>query len=651
MTHALGILWQVVASLLTAGVMAVVIRRILAGVGWIRTVVVSLIVLVSVVPVSTVVGKRMGIFTADGGLAVSWAVAAVVSLAVVLWVFASALLVLVLLEIVVPTGSVPGPVEAIKGIGRTSKRMRRYMQLSWILTKTGLGAMLRGGPSAPGFGDALVALINQAGVTFVKMGQILSTRGDLLPEPVVKSLSSLRENAAPSPPSDVRAMLEREWGRPVDEVFSSFEEKPFAAASTAQVHAAKMRDGRHVVVKVLRPGARAQVAVDSDILMRFTQILESRFEWARGMGVADLGKGLVKSLTEEMDYRREASNTQAVRRALAGHHDIVVPEIDTELSTRDVLVMTRLHGKSAADAAEGLPVERRRELAEDLMQATLEGILVNGVFHADLHPGNILVLDDGRLGLLDFGTIGVIDSETRQLLAAIMLSLVADDSAAATTAVTMAFDVDDTVDRRELQRGLGRVMTLLAQSGAENAAVFQDLFGVLRENWIGVPGDVAGAFRTLTSLDGTMRALVPDGSLFGNAKGRMAGLLKELAAPSSIVKSSAATALTSAVVLKRMPGRAERITDQLARGELTIHSRALSATEDRRWVRSMLDDALSAVFAVVAIAMATVFLIMPGGDVIVGQLTAYHLVAYLLGFCGFVLVLRLLIRIFMRARQ
>lgn len=167
------------------------------------------------------------------------------------------------------------------------------------------------------------------------------------------------------------------------------------------------------------------------------------------------------------------------------------------------------------------------------MTATLQGILVHGIFHADLHPGNILLLDDGRIGLLDFGSVGVIDAETRQLIAALLVAFVADDNSAATTAVTAAFDVGDEVDRMALQRDLGRALTLLTHTGDESAATLNEFFTVMRDYRITIPGDVAGAFRTLTSLEGTLTALSADYGLLAGAEDAMPSIITKLAAPAS----------------------------------------------------------------------------------------------------------------------
>ncbi|WP_338079006.1 ABC1 kinase family protein [Ancrocorticia populi] len=645
---ALSFLYQALTTLLVAAVFTVVIKRLLPAVGWIRAYLVSLLTLIALIPVSVWAGTALGIFTDEGALAVAPGIALVTGAIILLWIFAVALLALVVVELIVPTGTFGGPIEGIVESRLGIRRLRRYLQLGWIVMRSGLGRALRYGPESSEFVTALIRMINSAGVTFVKFGQLLSTRSDLLPAPLITALSSLQTSAAPASSEDIRETLLNEWDAEPDAIFAHFDPDPFAAASVAQVHRATLKDGRRVVVKVQRPGAAEQVQVDCDILLRFARTAQKRFEWADRLGLLALIGGLVDSLNEELDYDIEVRNTTAIARSLKGHPLITAPTIIPELSTKRVLVMTELQGAPVPSAVASTETAQRDELASELFSATAESILIHGVFHADLHPGNIMLLQDETIGLLDFGAIGVIDAETRQLLASLLLAIFTDDNVNAVASILMAFDVDPDIDRSALQRDLGRVLTVLGHRQEADATIFSDVFAVLREYGISIPGDVAGAFRTLASLDITLQTLRPGYGLFQAAQEALPHLVTTLSSPERLAKIAATSALTSAIAARRLPARAERLTTQLERGELTLRARSFAASSDREWFGSVVDDILSGAFACIAIVMALVFLLVPSTVHITTVLTLHHLIAGVLGFIGITLALRLIIRLFAR---
>lgn len=645
---ALSFLYQALTTLLVAAVFTVVIKRLLPAVGWIRAYLVSLLTLIALIPVSVWAGTALGIFTDEGALAVAPGIALVTGAIILLWIFAVALLALVVVELIVPTGTFGGPIEGIVESRLGIRRLRRYLQLGWIVMRSGLGRALRYGPESSEFVTALIRMINSAGVTFVKFGQLLSTRSDLLPAPLITALSSLQTSAAPASSEDIRETLLNEWDAEPDAIFGHFDPDPFAAASVAQVHRATLKDGRRVVVKVQRPGAAEQVQVDCDILLRFARTAQKRFEWADRLGLLALIGGLVDSLNQELDYDIEARNTTAIARSLKGHPLITAPTIIPELSTKRVLVMTELQGAPVPSAVASTETAQRDELASELFSATAESILIHGVFHADLHPGNIMLLQDETIGLLDFGAIGVIDAETRQLLASLLLAIFTDDNVNAVASILMAFDVDPDIDRSALQRDLGRVLTVLGHRQEADATIFSDVFAVLREYGISIPGDVAGAFRTLASLDITLQTLRPGYGLFQAAQEALPHLVTTLSSPERLANIAATSALTSAIAARRLPARAERLTTQLERGKLTLRARSFAASSDREWFGSVVDDILSGAFACIAIVMALVFLLVPSTVHITTVLTLHHLIAGVLGFIGITLALRLIIRLFAR---
>ena len=354
---------------------------------------------------------------------------------------------LVVAETFVPSGSLPGPAYLARGLRRRLGRSRRYSQIGRILVRRGLLPYLRGGRRAElrtPDGRARLAhsvrlALEDGGVTFVKLGQVLATRRDLLPEEFVTELSALQDDVSPVSWPAIDEVIRAELGAGVDELFASFERVPMAAASIAQVHAATLKSGQRVVVKVCRPEAPAVVESDLAILERLALRLQR--SWGRSMGAVELADGFGDALREELDLRIEERNMTSV--AASACHDasgVRIPVPVERMSTRRVLVMERLEGRSlSAEEPHGL-TERRGALARGLLDCLLRQVMVDGIFHADPHPGNILLLFDGQLGLLDFGSVGRIDAEMRGALQRLLLAVDHGNPAALTDALLELVD-------------------------------------------------------------------------------------------------------------------------------------------------------------------------------------------------------------------
>lgn len=273
------------------------------------------------------------------------------------------------------------------------------------------------------FGQRLRLALDELGPTFAKIGQMLSTRPDLLPPEIIDELATLQDHVSPLTEEQVVAMMEAEWGVPWEDVLDSIQPQPLAAGTIAQVHRATLVDGTRVVVKVQRPSARADIERDLELLHTFARRAEKRAAINQVADVAGVLEHVSKSLTQELDFRKEAENIERMRGVLRPYPRLGVPEVFTDLSTSRVLVMEEIAGLPADAAPAGVA---REETAHQLLESYFHQLISVGFFHADPHPGN-LIWRDGQLYFLDFGMVGEIDDGTRELLLLLFVALWRND--------------------------------------------------------------------------------------------------------------------------------------------------------------------------------------------------------------------------------
>jgi len=276
--------------------------------------------------------------------------------------------------------------------------------------------------ASPDFARRLRIVLERSGGMFVKFGQIAATRTDLLPEPLTTELSNLHSNVSRLSDEDVQHVLSAELAEPVEKAFEEFEVQPLAAASIGQTHRAKLHDGRDVVVKLQRPALEEIVIRDSAVLSFVARQVDRRVEAAHRIGIRDLADELITSIESELDYGREAVAGMRLRENREGDFGVKIPLVHPTLSTRRLLVMDEVKGQTISDkeAVDAVPVGRT-ELARRLLSSFLAQILRDGYYHADPHPGNVMIDPEGTLWLLDFGAVGQIDAITRESLQGIAL--------------------------------------------------------------------------------------------------------------------------------------------------------------------------------------------------------------------------------------
>jgi ubiquinone biosynthesis protein len=411
------------------------------------------------------------------------------------------------------------------------------------------------------------------------------------------------------------------------------------------VHRATLRSGAEVVVKVQRPGIRPLVERDLDIVTSLARSLQRRAAWARAIGLTDLARGFAEALTEELDFRVEAANTAAVRgTALAreGEHPaVVVPLIDAELSTPRVLVMQRLAG-SPLGATE--PPADGDARATQLLSFMMEQIMIDGIFHCDPHPGNVFVLDDGRIALLDFGVVGRIDANVQAALQDLLVAIDRRDRAALSDALLEVVDRPEALDEQALERALGQFMAShLAAGTAPRLDMFTDLFRILGGHGLRVPPAVAAVFRAVATLEGTLKVLAPRFEIIAAARtfatDRIAGRLS----PPSLRQAATDETIKLLPLLRRLPRRVDRISSAVEEGRLSVGVRLFADERERRYVSGLVRQVTLAFLGAVTGIMAVLLLGTRGGPVVAAGLSLFQLLGYNLLVLSAVLILRTLV--------
>lgn len=643
-----GIVVSVVLVVVVVAVIAAIVPRILGvRVGTIRA------VLAGVVAVGVELGFESQVVWRRGGDAAAF-VPVQVGIALLV-----AVLFLVVAEVVLPNGSWPRPDVWWKAFRDSVSRAGRYSQISRIAVRHGLLPVRRPGRRQGGDVPPAASLrlaLEEAGVTFVKFGQMLSTRRDLLPAEYIEELSKLQQRVPAAAWDDVEELITAELGAHVDQVFAQFDRVPLAAASIGQVHRARLQSGDDVVVKVQRPGIRPVVERDLDIAYRLAATLEDSTVWARSMRAGELVDAFTTAIREELDFRVEAQNMAAMAAAAATHPagGIVIPTHYPDVSGQRVLVIDFLAGTTLSGTGV-LAGKQPQELEADahlLFDTLLRQVMSDGVFHADPHPGNIMFTDDGRLALLDFGSVGYLDTGLRSGLGELLLAVDSGEPQALVDATFQVIDRPDEVDVAGLQRALGQFMARhLVPGSTPDISMFTDLLLLTARYDLAVPAEVAAVFRAFATLEGTLSYLAPGFNVVNESRDFAKEELTRRVLPESLKDTAVDEVTTMMPVLRRLPRRIDQIGSALESGRFSVNVSLLADRRDRSLVISLVNQILLAFIGGILGIVAAVLVVNPGGPAITPTLSLYQIFGYTLGLISAVLILRVVFNIFTHPRQ
>ncbi|MEO6036124.1 MAG: AarF/UbiB family protein [Verrucomicrobiota bacterium] len=470
------------------------------------------------------------------------------------------------------------------------QHLKRYKDIAMLFWKYGNADMvqqfglrsalndedLTAGQTSPP--EELADDLERMGPTFVKLGQILSSRADLLPEVYLDALSRLQDKVKPFSYEEVETIVSAELGVRISKAFLRFDQEPLAAASLGQVHRAVMRDGRQVVVKVQRPEIRKQIAQDLEVLEEITTFFEEHTKMGRRYQFQKIFEEFQKTLINELDYLREAANLKAIGENLKEFPHIIVPATVPDYSTRAILTMDFVPGKKITQIE---PLERMElagaPLADELFKAYLKQVLVDGVFHADPHPGNVFLTEDNRIALLDFGMIGRTTPEMQEKLIKVLIAISEGKGEEAVALVIQMSETTQYFDEPQFRRTIAALVAEQQDSTLEQLDVGSILLKVGRaagENGLFVPIELTLLGKTLLQLDEIGRGLDsnfnPNAAIREHVSEILNRRLKKDITPGAIL----ASVLELKDFATGLPRRVNKILDTVGNSEFEIKVRS-----------------------------------------------------------------------------
>ena len=485
-------------------------------------------------------------------------------------------------------------IRKLGAIGRTYRHLNRYHRILRVLFKYGFDDLIerlhidqylesglqminrkpRSQVQRLSRPERLRMAMEELGPTFVKLGQLLSTRPDFIPPDYLTELAKLQDNVPAFSYQEVVDIFAEEFGKTPEDVFAHFDQQPLAAASIGQVHRARLEDGTEVVLKVQRPGIENTIAVDLEILAHIAGLMEEHLEEVQGHRPTAIVHEFARSLSREIDFSIELTNIQRFARQFEGNEDIHVPLVYPQLSSERVLVLEYVDGIKASDL-ESLRRKGRdlKLIAERGANLVMEQIFVHGFFHADPHPGNILVLPQDVICFIDFGQMGRLNLKDREEFTDLVLNLVGGNERKVTKGVLKLTIQYGEVDRDGLARDLGELMDQYLYKPLKELAagkILQDLLDLVTRHGLSLRPNLYLMMKALSTVEGVGLQLDPDMELISLARPFMQKIKTGRIKPKRLAEEMGETGSEYLSLIRELPGELRTILKQLRDGRMKL---------------------------------------------------------------------------------
>lgn len=481
-------------------------------------------------------------------------------------------------------------------IGRTYRHLNRYRHILAVFFRYGFGDLVerlridqyieiglqlisrkrRDRIEKLGRAERVRMAVEELGPTFIKLGQVLSTRPDLAPPDMVREFSRLLDKAATFPFSQARAILISEFGRAPEEIFRSIEETPLASASIGQVHRAELKNGEPVAVKIQRPGIRKIIEVDLEIMLHLATLMERHIEEMFLQRPVRIVEEFARALENEIDYSIEASNMTRISRGFLGDPTVYIPRVFQEFSTSRVLTTELVEGVKVSD----LPgLERagldRKIITDRGADLCLRQIFIHGFFHADPHPGNIFVLPGNVICLLDFGMVGSVNRQTRETFVNLVESVVRQDESRAAQVLLGLTEWTEEPSRGALERDVADFMSKhlhKPMKEIEFGRMLHDLLALVSRHRLRIPPDIFLMLKALGTLEGVARGLDPDFDMVAKAAPFIKRVMMERYSPERLAGIGLDFFSSMGKFMQQFPGDLLEIARMIRQHKLSVRT-------------------------------------------------------------------------------